>query len=106
MDDDPNKISLPRKRILYIPIIAALGYCLWGWFTGELVLPGIQDDDAITIAVQSIPYLCLAMVFLLIAQIVNVEDSIPIKGTVRKPVNYAINIIALSLFFAAVTGRV
>lgn len=105
MTDEYEGISLPRRRVLYIPMVLALVYCLRGWAKSELILPGISAD-ALYIPVTSIPYVCLALVILLISQIINTEPLVPIKTSLKKPISYACGLIAVSLFFAAATGRI
>ena len=100
MTDDYETIVLPRYRLVYIPIVAALAYSLWSWHKGQLLIPGFREQ----IPPEAIPFTCLSITLLLMAHLTNIEPWLPINDNLRRPLSYAVSILAFSLFFAAATG--
>jgi len=106
MDDNYKDVSPFRLRLLYLPLVGAFLYCLWGYASGTLVLPSLGRTDPIQISPGSIPSLCLSLAVLLIAQVAEIEKSIPIPSNLRRPVFYSFNAIGIVMAFLAITGRI
>ncbi len=86
-----------RQRLIYIPWLVVIIYLGYGASNDEIILPPVRGDSLELVDVQ-IWLAILAVILVLVAQIIEVEN-LGIPKFWNKPIYYSLNIIATCLFF-------